>query len=217
MDMRKLIYVFFSIALLSGCKNNHDEYSLYHEDGRAKPIVIVAPVIDSTSYDIPWSLSEEFTDLVVSKLSQKGLLFLPTDEKHHNHVSKNPFGSDLAWIKNHYSNTEFVVFLEIVEHEEVPVTKKNREITDVKTCSKDLNVALRIRAIDLRGTTPKVVLQQLVKDSYYISKNLLHTDYDVTVWGTEEYASSPMGLAHGKFIKEIAHRVCDYILLAKSR
>jgi len=76
---------------------------------------------------------------------------------------------------------------------------------------------MRIRAVDLRGNKPKVILQELVKDSYYISKNVLHTDYDIIVWGVDEYLSSPMGLAHLSFSKEIAERISDYILLAKSR
>ena len=62
--MRKLICLFFGITLLCSCKKNDDEFSLYHEDGRAKPIVVINPVINSTSYDVPWSLSEEFTDLM---------------------------------------------------------------------------------------------------------------------------------------------------------
>lgn len=214
--MRKWLYYISMILLFTGCSEKSDEFSLYHEDGRAKPVVVITPVIDSTSYEVPWSLAEEFTDTIVNKLAQKGVLYLPEDNKHHSHVSKNPFGTDIDWIKNHYSNAEFVVFLELVKHRDEHV-KKNEEPIDVKLCSHDLNISMRVRAVDLRGNKPKVILQELVKSSYYISKNVLHTDYDIVVWGVDEYLLSPMGLAHQSFSKEIADRISDYVLLAKSR
>ena len=81
----------------------------------------------------------------------------------------------------------------------------------------NLNSAIRVRLMDLRSTTPKIVLQEMIKGSYFIPKTLLPTDYEQIVWGSKEYSQSPMGIAHGQLISEVVSRVNDYILLAKSR
>ena len=78
-------------------------------------------------------------------------------------------------------------------------------------------MAVRIRVLDLRGAHPKVVLQELVKSSYYVPKTLLPINYNEVVWGSEEYATTPMGIAHAEIVGEIVSRLSDYILLAKSR
>ena len=57
----------------------------------------------------------------------------------------------------------------------------------------------------------------MIKESYFIPKTLIPTDYNTAVWGTDEFRNSPMGIAHAQLAQEIAARVSDYILLAKSR
>ena len=78
-------------------------------------------------------------------------------------------------------------------------------------------MGVRLRILDLRGSEPKIVLQEKIYDSYYIPKTLFPTDYNTVSWGTEEYKNSPLGIAHTRLIKEITTRVSEYILLAKSR
>ena len=57
----------------------------------------------------------------------------------------------------------------------------------------------------------------MIRDSYFVPKTLIPTDYSVQSWGTEGFRKSPMGIAHAQLIQEIASRITDYILLAKSR
>jgi len=83
--------------------------------------------------------------------------------------------------------------------------------------STNLKMAVRLRIVDLRTQEPKIVLQEIVRGSYYIPKTLLQTDYNQVVWGTDEYRKSPMGIAHTQLIEEITLRLSDYLLLAKSQ
>jgi hypothetical protein len=78
-------------------------------------------------------------------------------------------------------------------------------------------MGIRLRVIDLRGNAPKVVLQEMIRDSYFVPKTLIPTDYSVEVWGTDNFRKSPMGIAHAQLVQEVATRITDYILLAKSR
>ena len=200
--------------LAASCGGNNDTMTRYHEDGRAKPIVAVASMIDTTSFDAPWSISEELTSMVVDRIGKGNQIFIETIEDCP--FVENPFGNDLSWIKREFPSHEFVVFLELVEHETTPATKTKKTFSP-QEISLNLNMAVRIRVLDLRGSTPEIVLQETVRDSYFIPKTLFPTDYRVTTWGTEGYPKSPMGIAHSQLTQEIVHRLSDYILLAKSR
>ena len=128
-------------------------------------------------------------------------------------LSANPFACDLAWIKSEFPDHEFAVFLELAEHDFVPPVK-NHSSGEVPN---NLSMGIRIRVVDLRGASPKIVLQEIVRDAYYIPRTLLPTDYSSVTWGTEEYRKSPMGIAHAQIAREVAARISEYILLAKSR
>lgn len=211
--MRFAHYLFTALLFLTACGRDYsEEFTKYYEDGRAKPNVVIAPIIDTSSTtDLSWSLSEELLDKVLAKVAIKSTLYVNKDEEINQIPSSdNPFGSDLSWIKTEYSPHEFVVFLEIAQHEIVK-QKPNKMHSP-----SNLNTAIRMRIVDIRGAQPKIVLQELLKDSYYINKNLL-IDYSEIVWGSERYRRTPMHSAHERVAKEITSRLNDYILLAKSR
>ena len=84
--MRKSLYCLLGILFLVGCRKENDEFTLFHEDGRAKPIVEITPVIDSSNYELSWSLSEELTDLIVNITAQKGSLYIPKGKTSHDHI-----------------------------------------------------------------------------------------------------------------------------------
>lgn len=214
--MRKISVLFLSLTAFS-CSQNNDQMSRYHEDGRAKPIIAVASMIDTTSFECPWSLSEELTSLIVNQIGQGGKIYVYSTPEFP--FVENPFGSDLSWIKREFHNEEFVAFLELVEHVNAPAIKGNRipENLSPQEVSTNLEMAVRIRVVDVRSSAPKIVLQEVVKGSYYIPKTLIPTDYNQIVWGSEEYRKTPMGIAHMQLAKEITTRLTDYIILAKSR
>ena len=200
--------------LTASCVSNHTMMTRYHEDGRAKPVVAIAPIIDTTSFDVPWSLSEELTSMVVKQIIEGNLVFAEPQEDYA--FAENPFGGDLSWVKREFPSHEFVVFSELVEHTTVPANKAKENLSP-QEISMNLNTAVRIRVIDLRTDTPQIVLQELVRNSYYLPKTLLPTNYQEVTWGSSDYRASPMGIAHAELVQDIGERVKTYILLAKSR
>lgn len=213
--MRFFAFLALSLAL-SACGHKDNNLTRFYEDGRAKPVVLVASVIDATSFDVPWSLSEELTSIFMNRLSQEGSFY--TVRKDDVSYVENPFSPDLSWMKREFPNNSFVVFLELVEHDNAAVMKGNKKTIEVPfETATNLKMGVRVRVVDLRQSSPQIVLQEVIQDSYYIPQTDVPTDYSVAVWGTDEYAHSPMGIAHTQLVQEITRRVSEYLHLAKSR
>lgn len=211
--MRYLPLLTLSV-LAMGCSQTSDHMTRYHEDGRAKPVAMIAPMIDTASFDAPWSISEELTSAITSQIGQGKKIFVISKED--DSFVENPFGQDLQWVKKEFSNQEFAVFFELVEHEVVTASRTKKGALSPENSS-NLNIAVRLRVVDVRGQTPKLVLQEIVRDSFFIPKTLAPTDYNRISWGSPDYTKTPMGNAHTEMARELANRVSDYILLAKSR
>lgn len=213
--------VMLSLFIASCSEQQHlTSFSQYYEDGRAKPTVAIVPVIDSTSYDLPWSISEELTTLLLNHCAKKNTLFISNQTNIEETVlPENPFLGDLSWVKTEYNKNEFVVFLELLEHTNKSIDKETKDsvIHATTADSSHLITTLRIRIIDIRYDQPKVVLQEVLRDSYYVSKTVFPVNYTVTSWKTPNYFETPLASAHEKMIKMVAQRINDYVLLAKSR
>jgi hypothetical protein len=205
-----------------GCGKNgsEEQVSRFYEDGRGKPAVAVTTVIDSTAYDIPWSMSDELTSSLRLNLLKKNSLFIPSKDQVDQYMSfsNNPFDTDVSWMKNSFGSNEFVVFVEILEHENAVEKEPARKWHSpaCQSVATNLQSVARVRIIDLRGE-PKIVLQETVKDTFYISKNLIPTDYNKITWGADNYSTTPLAMAHEQLISKISERIDDYILLARSR
>lgn len=201
------------LSLLAvGCNRTNDYMTRYHEDGRAKPVAAIASMIDTASFDVPWSISEELTSMISSQIRQAGKIYVVTKED--DAFADNPFGADLSWVKREFPDQEFAVFFELVEHEMAPASKKKDSPQENST---NLNMAVRLRVVDARGATPKIVLQEIVRETYFIPKTLVPEDYNTLTWGNPTFARTPMGIAHAQLARELSTRISDYILLAKSR
>ena len=210
--MRRFAPILLTLTAIA-CSKSGSDLTRFYEDGRAKPVVAIASVIDATSVDLPWSLSEELTSMIVDGVSQGGrICVMAKDELA---ATDAPFGPDLSWMKKEFPEDQFVVFLELVEHNIAAVEPKTGA-APFETAM-NLNTTVKLRVVDVRSLSPKIVLQEQVRNSYFIPKNMVPTDYAVSGWGTNEFPRTPMGQAHRQLVHEITLRINDYILLAKSR
>ncbi|MDE3055868.1 MAG: hypothetical protein KGI80_04155 [Verrucomicrobiota bacterium] len=200
--------------LLTGCLSHHPYESLvrYHDDGRAKPVAVIPTMIDTTHSDVPWSIAEEMTSHIVRNVESKEQIYL--QEGDGSLLADNPFNPDISWVKEAFVPQQFVVFLELVEHELIPAFGKSSQ---EEPRGNYLNTGIRVRIIDLRQNEPKIVLQEIVRDSYYIPRTYFPPNYDTASWGSEEYEKTPMGIAHTRIAQEISSRIVDYIILAQGR
>lgn len=204
--------------LAAGCtKNNTNSQTTYQSNTQLKPVVSIVPLFDNSKAELPWSLSDELTLGVRYRLIQKDRLYLVDDKTTASVVKKltannDPFGIDISWMKKVFYNNEFVVFMELMEHQEISVYS-SKDYSPAQSPA-ELNMTVRLRVVDVRGSEPKIALQEMVHDVQYIPRQFNSANFFQVSWGNDSYSISPVGLAHADLIKEVAARVEDYILLS---
>lgn len=210
----RLVWGVCAALLACGCANRSDNDEQCTSHVSTRPSVALVPLMDNTIHDLPWSLSDELTSAVQHRLLVKERLRLFDAQKIRAitkklNASHDPFGPNIAWVKKAFPENEFVVFMELIEHQEVAVPEKES--------SAELRMVVRLRVLDLRGEQPQIVLQELVQNSHFLPMQFTKTYFHQVPWGKDNFNISPLGLAHTQLSKEIAGRLEDYILLAKSR
>jgi hypothetical protein len=201
------------LFLLSCSQMHFQDQTTYHDDGRKKPIVCLLGVFDSSMSDLPWSLSEEFTTQIQQKIMQSRKLYLVQDYPLVNYLlsqdrNYKPFLQDLEVLHNLPLQSEYVVFMELIKHD----LKKASETISL---TEKLDMAIRVRIIDLKGKTPRIILQELFEKKIDILGSLSLIDYRSNTWGSASFSVLPLGVAHNDFCNALAERIEEYILVAK--
>lgn len=212
------IGVVLGLALAAvGCHDEGSETALRQERVQTKPIVAIVPMIDRSNSDLTWNLSDELTNSMRERLFLRGHLYLISPEKI-NLVTKkfsesnDPFGPNTAWVKKAFPKNEFVVFMELVRHDEIPLSASSP-----KDSAAQLTMTVRVRVFDIRGEQPKVVLQELVQNNEQIPRQFTKLNFEQVPYGSDMFDISPLGMAHAQLTKELASRIEDYILLTSRR
>jgi len=219
--MKYLATLFLPLLLLVGCNRSEvRQVSRFHDDGRAMPVVALTPVYDRHEIHIPWELAEDLTYVIKNRLARNNAMYINAGDsltlEEHIRSGDNPFVGDLTWTKKSYKDSEFVIFMELVEHDMHP-KQTSGSLLDKITPSYELEMTMRLRVVDLRSETPKIVLQELIHQTHLMPKPFAQIEFDEAKWGKKTYSISPLGLAHSSLCKEASTRLEEYILLAKSR
>ncbi|MBM3194351.1 MAG: hypothetical protein FJZ60_01145 [Chlamydiae bacterium] len=213
--IKKFVFV-LSLTLFQSCSQvSFQDQTAFHDDGRKKPIVCLLGVFDSSMSDFPWSLSEEFTTQIQQTIMKSRQLYLVQDYPLVNYLLQQernykPFLQDLNVLHNLPLQSEFVVFMELIQHSLEPKT-------DTISFTDRLQIALRLRIIDLRGKVPKIILQELFEKRSDILGSMSYVDYKNYPWGSSSFSLLPLGIAHNDFCHTLAERIEEYILVAKFR
>ena len=217
--MRYITTFLLLLTVSCGTKNTTAQ-TKFHDDGRAKPTVVLVPVFDRSNAELAWSLSEEMTAAIRSRLLKRGNFYLA----HPSMVSQytahlthkdDPFGTDISWTKEAFQSHEFVIFAEVVQHHLHEKTS-NESFLDKLTPSGELDMTMRLRIVDLRGNEAKIILQEMISQNHLLPKSSIELPKDELKWKRKTYFVSPLGFAHLQMSKEVSRRVEDYILLAQS-
>lgn len=202
-----------SILTLASCQNKKDSETAVQETPVAgRPIVAVVPLIDHSDHGLAWNVADELTKGLYVSLLEKQDLYLMNHEKVSGLLKKlsrenDPFGTNLAWVKRAFAGSEFVVFTELAQHEEVPLAAVDS--------AAELQIALRVRVIDLRDQKPKVILQEVLRKTEHVARPFTKANFTQVPWGDELFEISPLGMTHAQVTKELANRIDDYIHYTK--
>ncbi|MCH9811876.1 hypothetical protein K0U07_03820 [bacterium] len=213
-------YFTFLFLFLVGCgsKTTYTSQVQYHDNGVAKPKVAIVKVIDSSKHSLDWDLSSEFTELFLEQLFTNAKFYL-TDDFHMIETSRlvnlelSPYSADVSWIKEMNSSSEFVIFTEVLEHTITsPESTSYNPIKNLKT----LHLSMRVRVLDIRFDTPKIVLQEVINKNYTIPFHFGSYDENKGTLAKNTFSISPLGIAHKSILSEITKEVEEYITIARS-
>lgn len=214
-----------ALFLLAGCSDRtqsaRETFTQYHSDGRVKPSVHVTPVRDLSAAAMPWSLSEEFDTSISSSLLKDGSLYVMPRETTEAALAKLEvprLDSKLNDLVTLFSPSEFLVELELVRHDENPITDTTKLPAHMQgEAVKAIHVEMRVRLFDLRRAQPKMLLQEIVAVEHLVDQNKTATNYHTNALGTKGYPTTPLGIAHAKLAEDVAERIEHYVAIAKSR
>ena len=206
--------------VLTSCNRGEDSSQSAAVQQVKKPIVAIVPLIDHSQSGLNWNLSLELTKSIRENLLKRENLYLMGEDKvagvlKKMHEAHDPFDANISWAKRLFPHDEFVVFMELAQHDEIPLfTSKESSPQDSPA---ELNMMVRLRVIDLRGNEPKIVLQELVQNREQIPRQFNKSNFYQVPWGNEMFDISPLGMAHAQLTKEISSRIEDYILISGTR
>ncbi len=213
---RFLVYFGLLATLCASCAPNYRDTTLFQRSGRQKAIVAVLPVIDNTeAADLSWELSREFTDEIRKRVYDSSKIYLLRDHGTRE-IAERLNTPNPAMIPDSRSinlgAAEFIVVSELIDQSETPCGHSSSEESFSKgeaDCL--LNLAMRVRVLDVRRDKPKVILQEVIDHEQFIARTFADCDYSKTPWGTEAFKRTPLGLAHNKIVRELVSRVESYI------
>jgi len=205
-------------VLFVGCVNQYRDTTLYQRSGRAKPIVAVMPVLDSSSSpSYGWDIAHELTEEIRQRVHDSSRLYLLREGGDMAVAAKlnepNPVELD-ASVTSDLGAAEFVVVTELLDQTEVRYGL-HPDKPALKETSGQLTMALRVRVLDVRDGHPTVILQEVISQEFPIACPYLQTDYSRDHWGTSAYSRTPLGMAHSRVVREVVSRVEGYVAAKK--
>lgn len=221
MALRLILCIFLFSPLMTSCGPRYCDFFPCYNDGRAKPIVALVPLMDTSDAELCWDMQEEFTDLLYRKaLEDNTLSLLPRDKvfsiaSKYNPQELNGRNIDFAL---RFQNAEFVVLMELVEHKIVPY-----EIGKIiplysihnRACNSVLMMKVRLRIIDVRNDEPILVLQELFNSNHLLPLGEECRDYADCSWKTPQYSKTYLALVHQRIVNDILGRVDQMIQSAR--
>jgi len=214
--MRVALFAMAIAALAgTGCTRQYRDTSLYQRTGQMKPIVVVLPVINSTGQRFgEWDLAREFTDEIRKKVFDSSKLYLLRETGTMDLAKElnipNPMEIPLD-LQERMGPAEYVIVAELINQQEIPYSVGGRKEPDGAV----LELAMRVRVIDIHHDKPRVILQEIVDHEHIIAQPYLNTDYAKMCWGTDAYDSTPLGMAHHHVVRELVAHVESYIMAAR--
>ncbi len=215
----RLIVCFGVVLFGAGCGERHPKGAPVQENGQVNSKVAIMAATNSSSFECPWGIGKELTAGVKQRLIQDGKIYIAASSDNESAAKLEaaaPKNESDAIAKA--GDSKFVVLMEILDHKEVPYQwqKLKPLYTTAGTPKSVLMITMRLKVLDLRQSTPRVVLQEIVHSNHLISKNARSVDYTEISWGSPGYLSTPIGVAHARLAKDVAARVEHYVAMAST-
>jgi hypothetical protein len=220
--MSRIFSLLCLAILMFGCGQDNQSQVAVQEQKRParQPIVALVPMFDRAGSDLSWNIGDELTLMVREKLLQNNRIYLANAERVKHAIKKlndahDPFLFDATWVKQAFPKQEFVVFMELFEHDEFPLLSSNED-SFPKNSPAELKISLRVRALDIRGEQPKVALQEILQKTVSIPYQFTKVNFHRVAWDDPNFLTSPLGMVHLDLANELSDHLENYIFLARA-
>lgn len=199
-----LLRLFVCMMMLlsaAGCGPRYVDYFPCHDDGTPKPKIVVLPVIDHSGTTLPWNISQGFTDDIDYEMMNSGELYALSQQEVSESITKlgniDFFSSDELLAKQ-FCGTDFVILMELFE---CSVTAYDACVDTTLSCKPGfpspgvLLMKMRLRIIDIRCQTPRLVLQEIMRKEVFVPCSY------------EGAPRGPVAKAQHQFACELAQRI----------
>lgn len=211
-------HVILSLLLIfCSCTGPYGRFSRYHDNGKRKAQVVLLPVVNRSSMDFSWDVSQELSQGLKDALLRQANIFVDSASLSEMPLDLNIRQPDMQQLQS-LKPAEFVILAEIIDHQRLPY--KRGAIKPVYPAdgriSYVLSVMARIHVVDIRSETPKSILHEIIHSNHLIPVQIATDAIESKKWGEEAYPGSPLGLAHSRLQRDLAVRAENYISVAKS-
>lgn len=218
--MLKNVMICALLALVTvGCGGpRYVDYFPYHDDGVAKPKVALMPIRDSSDHALSWNISEEIAEGIYYELMNSGEFYAVSPKEIGPVWQKSGeidfFSSDTSYVRE-FRNTDFIVAMEVIERSVVPCDPcTQRQTPAANPRNLVINVAIRVKILDVRYCEPKIVLYEVFRTNYAGTPDRCGPDGTIC-WKEEGYSRSFCGRGHQRVIHQLAQRLEEVIWSAK--
>ena len=204
--MLKIVLTFALSLLAVGCGPRYVDYFPYHDDGRPKPKVVLLPVVDESTADLPWDVSQELTSSMRYEIMNNGELYLWSQEEVDRQVARTgpvDFFTPEGALAHNFCGADFVILTEFLEQKD-PLAAGH--LPHYVPC-REVVIKTRIKVVDIRGNCPRIVQQEIFTNSYIVSSELERKLPAKSGVGAVAYQRTPVGNAHQRMVLDVVDRM----------
>jgi hypothetical protein len=169
---RLLLALILSMTVVS-CGPRYVDYFPCHDDGTSKPAVAMLPIVDKTQPCISLSAGEVVSRVIHVEAMNRGELYFINQESMQaaSIGTVDFFSNNEEALAKSFEEADFIVVQELVSQEFTPYGHGTAPISCsiiCYPCETLLSLKMRIKVIDARPRCPKVVLQEIFHQGFYI-------------------------------------------------
>ncbi len=210
--MLKIILSMLITILAVGCgAPRYVDYFPCRDDGTPKPKVALIPAVDISQSGLPWDVSAEISEALYYEFMNSGELYvlLPKEigPAWSKYKATDFFDSQMSFCPD-FACADFIVAMEVIEDSITDCDScGGAPISPSNACNEIATMRMRLKVIDVRCETPRVILYEIVKAHYLMAPSRDTCGEEIVCWGSKGYALSPYGIVHRRMACNLARRL----------
>lgn len=213
----RVCILFLAALCFSACSPKYSDFFPYHDDGTMKPNVCLLPIEDHSDSQMPYNLASRLNEKIRKQIMQDGRLFIPQKlsiEKKLHEIKETYRDTNLVATSDLqpfllFQPAHFVIVLDLIEHRLVPYQRGKIKPIYLADIPQDqaavLQMKMRLRVVDIRGGTPRVVRQELIESNHMV--DMLAYEEACKSVGKPTFGSTQLAIAYARLCDDIVAKI----------